>query len=149
MADATDVLLKACEIHYAEAKQAEDQRATLTNIVLLIASAIVGVVAQKGLSKGLLPLSILLILIGVYGAFVSIKQYQRRHLHLDLVDGYFKKIAKLHPTSQLVELSDQVRVEDKQSHPILSKLHVNHLWIALHLVIASGGIILATILLTR
>ena len=51
MADSTDVLLKLCEQRWVEVKQAEDQRSALSNIILLIASAIVGIFTQKGLDR--------------------------------------------------------------------------------------------------
>jgi hypothetical protein len=40
MANDTDVLLKLCEEHWTEMRHIEDQRATITNIVIIITSAV-------------------------------------------------------------------------------------------------------------
>ena len=54
MADSTDVLLKFVEQQWIEAKQAEDQRSIMTNIILVIVAAIIGFIAQKGLNNNVL-----------------------------------------------------------------------------------------------
>jgi hypothetical protein len=101
MADTTDVLLKFCEQQWMEAKQAEDQRATFTNIILLISSAVVGVMAQKGLTQSMIPLSILLIVLGIFGAIVSRKLYERHQFHIARLKNWRRRINELHPEARL------------------------------------------------
>ena len=71
MADETDVLLQLCNNEWEQSRHTEDQRATITNIILLIASVILGVVVQRGAQPEVLPLSILLIVLGIYGAVAT------------------------------------------------------------------------------
>ncbi|MDQ3009344.1 MAG: hypothetical protein M3X11_01370 [Acidobacteriota bacterium] len=146
MADATDVLLKFCEQQWTEAKQSEDQRATFTNIILLIASAVVGVIAQKGMSKGMLPISILLILLGIFGAVVSRKLYERHQFHIARLRGWRGRVMELHPDAQLDDLKKlAVEMHDK-AFPVMSSVRLNHLWIILHATVAMAGVILTIVI---
>jgi uncharacterized membrane protein YeaQ/YmgE (transglycosylase-associated protein family) len=145
MADTTDVLLKFCEQQWTEAKQSEDQRATFTNIILLIASAVVGVIAQKGVSKGMLPLSILLIVLGLFGAMVPRKLYERHQFHIHRLQNWRKRITELHPDSFLEELKNEAVATHKKEFPISSRLRLNYLWVILHLLIAFAGSILTVL----
>jgi hypothetical protein len=76
MADTTDVLLHTMEQSWTQARQAEDQRAFLTNLIVLIAAADYGVLTQTGF----VPLTMALIILDLYGAIASEKFYERyRH----------------------------------------------------------------------
>lgn len=48
MADDSDVLIKFCEEQEAQARQSENQRATVSNLIVTIASAITGFIVQIG-----------------------------------------------------------------------------------------------------
>ena len=71
MADDTDVLLEFCKLNWEEIRHIENQRATLANLIIIIASAIVGLAVQQGLTRSFLPLIVLMILLGVYGIIVG------------------------------------------------------------------------------
>lgn len=101
MADDTDALLKIYEEQWAQARHLEDRRSTITNIVLLIATAVFGFIFQRSLSLQTLPLTILLIALGIYGAVASEKLYERAQFHLERVRYLHKRIDELHPNAQL------------------------------------------------
>lgn len=142
MADSTDVLLKLCEQRWAEVKQAEDQRSALSNIILLIASAVVGIFTQKGLDRNNLPLSLLLIFLGVYGAIGARKYRERIHYSLSIIKLYRDKLDKLYPDAQIEELRIQAKEFHEKRHPFMTKIYPNQLWVALHTSIAIAGCIL-------
>ncbi len=52
-------------------RQSENQRAVLTNYVLVITAAVSGLVVQQGFKLRTLPLSVLIVVIGLYGASPS------------------------------------------------------------------------------
>src|SRR5438128_3808616 len=58
MSDATSALISVMERNYIQAQLHEEQRATLTSIIVIIASAIQGVLTQTGFKKSSLPLTI-------------------------------------------------------------------------------------------
>jgi len=54
--DDTGVLLAFCQQHWEESRHTETQRATITNFIILVASAVFAIILQKGLSKVSIPL---------------------------------------------------------------------------------------------
>jgi hypothetical protein len=148
MADSTDVLLKLCETRWAEVKQAEDQRSALSNIILLIASAIVGIFTQKGLDRGSLPLALLLIFLGIYGAISSRKYRERIHYSLSILKLYRDHLNELYPDVQIEERRLQAKEFHEKRHPFMTKISPNHLWVALHISIAIAGCILTIFILS-
>ncbi|QTR53199.1 hypothetical protein [Thiothrix unzii] len=147
MADSTDVLLKFVEQQWIEAKQAEDQRSIMTNIILVIVAAIIGFIAQKGLNNNVLFLSILLIILGLYGAIVSAKLYERHQFHISRLTSWRKKIDELNPDTKLEALKSEANISHYQRFPVIKKIKLYYLWMALHLMIAFGGVILTVIII--
>lgn len=146
MAADTDALLKVYEEQWAQARQHENQRATITNIVLLIASAILGFVSQQGLSSQVLPLTALLIGVGIFGAVACEKLYERTEYHLERTRFLHKRIDELHPNAQLKKLREQADAKHKAEYPRMIRLRVRHLWLALHLAIIVAGVVLTLII---
>jgi hypothetical protein len=72
-----DVLLKLYDEQWTQVRHLENQRATVTNLIVVIASAIIGLIVQQGLSVEILPVSLLLIVLGVYGALSCDNYYER------------------------------------------------------------------------
>ncbi len=58
MADTSDIMFKMIEEQRFQARQSEDQRATLTNYVVVIAAAILGFPVNRGLVKEMWPVAI-------------------------------------------------------------------------------------------
>lgn len=139
MADATDVLLKFVEQQWIEAKQAEDQRSTMTNIILVIVAAIIGFIAQKGLSQDTLFLSVLLMILGFYGAITSAKLYERHQFHVKRLTFWRKRIDELNPDSKLESLKEEANIKHYERFLIIKKIKLYYLWMMLHLLIAFSG----------
>jgi hypothetical protein len=147
MADDTDVLLKMYDEQWTQARHIEDQRATITNIVVVIASAILGFIVQQGLSIEILPVTILLVVLGVYGAISSEKLYERFQFCVNRATVLRKRVDELHPNIKLVQLNKDFEAQHKKDYPRLSKVRLHYLWFFLHLAIALGGLILTVIVL--
>ena len=77
MADDTDVLIKFCDEARQEMRHIENQRATITNMSILISSVVVGYIAQQKLDFTLIPISVLMIFLGIYGIIFTSKLYER------------------------------------------------------------------------
>ena len=146
MADDTDVLLKLCEEQWTQARQSEDQRATITNIVFVVASAIIGLIAQTGLVLQVLPLTILLLVIGIYGAITSEKLYERHQFHMRRAAFWRKRLNELHPNAEIEKYKDQSDARHRTKFPRLNRMRLHYLWLTLHLGIALAGIILTIII---
>jgi hypothetical protein len=147
MADDTDVLIKFYEEDWQQARQAEDQRTAITNITLIIVPALIGFVSQKGFDINALPLTVLLIVLGVYGAVASQKLYERHRYFSDRAGFWRNQISKLHPQLEI----DKIRSEAAAQHTKLfrrtEKLRLYALWLALHLLVTVAGVILTIVIL--
>jgi uncharacterized membrane protein YdbT with pleckstrin-like domain len=73
--------------HRSQLRQSESQRAILTNYVLAIAAAISGLGIQQHYRTQTLPLSIMVVLIGLYGALAAAKYHERANYHLSQARG--------------------------------------------------------------
>ena len=145
--DDTEVFFKFCEEHWTQARQSEDQRATITNIVLLIASFVIGFLSGSPLDIAALPLVILLIVIGTFGAIASEKLYERHQFHSGRAWAYSKRIRELHPDQLLDKYREDAEERQRTLFPLLNRLRLHHVWLTLHLAIAVTGAILVIIIL--
>jgi hypothetical protein len=73
MADTTDILMSMIEENWNQVRHSEDQRATITNLIIIVVSVIHGVLTQTGFTRKALPLTLLLIILGLYGIVVTAK----------------------------------------------------------------------------
>jgi hypothetical protein len=145
--DDTEVFFKFCEEHWAYARQSEDQRTAFTNIVLLIASIIIGLISNRGLAYEVLPLTMLLILLGIVGAIASEKLYERHQYHSGRASAYGKRIRDLHPDATLDEYRKKAEETHNAQFSKPHKMRLHHLWLILHLSIALAGVILSILIL--
>ena len=147
MADEADILIKFCEEEWTQGRQSENQRATMTNFSIIIAVAIFGLIVQMDFGTKALPLAIILVLVGTYGALVSIKLYERWQLHMRRARDWRKRIDELHPNAQLLQLRKAAWNDHKAKHHWLVRLHLNWLWVAIHSLIVSFGVVCAIIII--
>ncbi len=147
MADETDVLLKLCEQQWVEAKQAEDQRAAFTNIVVLVSGASFAFIAQmaqkEGLTRECAPLSFLVFVLGFLGAITSLKLYERHQFHIERLRAWRKTLAELHQNAKVLETKDEADSKHNAKYPRLHKCRLHWLWLILHSAIAVTGLVVA------
>jgi hypothetical protein len=147
MTSGDNVTLAYWSEHREQLRQSENQRSVLTNFVLIIAAGISGLVVQQKFSLGTLPLSLLIIAAGLYGALAAAKYHERANYHLSQARAL---------TQVLVESGDlpdhQARLADARSahygeFPRLSRIRLHWLWTGFHLAIAAYGLVLTVITL--
>lgn len=69
MADSSDVLLELWKDQRDQMRQLENQRATLTNIVILVVAAGLGFIAQSGPGPTMHAVTLPMMPLGSYGAW--------------------------------------------------------------------------------
>ena len=94
MADQSDAVLAYWSEHRQQLRQSEEQRAVLTNYILVIASALTGLIAQQKLALDTLPVAILLMLLGTYGAITVAKYHERAEYHLTQARALTKTLTR-------------------------------------------------------
>jgi hypothetical protein len=147
MANDTDVLLSFVHEHWEEMRHAEQQRSTFTNIVFLVASLLTGFIAQVGLKADSLILTVSLALVGLYGALTTAKLYERHQFDQRRLDLWYTRIDEMHPDAQFLQLRKRADTIHLKEFPRLARIRIHHLWIAFHLGIAAGGMLLTIVIL--
>ncbi len=149
MTEAINVLLTIYESEMSWAKQAEDQRTAITNIILIVASIIIGVIPQSGgLSLETLPVALLLMGLGLYGAVISQKLYERHRFHYGRARYHRRKLDQLLPDAEIHKSMDDAEAVHKKKYKRLYRISFNQLWMSLHITIAVAGLLLTIIILT-
>lgn len=149
MAEGTDVLLKFCEEYWDEMRHTENQRSTMTNIVIVISFAVIGFISQKGISQDILPLGILLALLGLYGTIMTAKLYERHQFGQTRLNHWYIRIDELHPDAQFLALRDAADAEHRTRYPKMAKVHLHHLWYFLHISITLLGIVISVLIVLK
>ena len=146
MADDTQVLLAFCQEHWTQARHIENQRATISNLIIVVASIIVAFVSQQGLSLQMLPLTILLIILGLFGAFITEKLYELFHFHHDKVRYWQKRINELNPNARLDELEKEANREHNNRYSRMRSIRLHYLWVLLHSAVVLVGTVLSILI---
>ena len=117
---------------------------TPRSILLAIAAGVLSVITfNEGITRSDLPLTIFLIMQGLFGALFVAKQYERFARHQRLAGKYRQALNDRFPESQIIALRDLADKEQKKEYPILfDKVRLNKLWVGLHLLIALFGVVL-------
>lgn len=140
--NAIEVLLKSFGESFSEARQVENQRTSMSNFLIIITAAIFAFVSSQGFSYNTIPISILMILLGVFGFFMSAKYAQRFHRNYTTVRLIRKRINELCPESQILEIETKSSGENELRYPFLKKrIPILYLWLGLHLVICFMGVL--------
>ncbi|WP_406007630.1 hypothetical protein OG440_16820 [Streptomyces sp. NBC_00637] len=144
MADESDVLLELLKGQREEARQMENQRAALTNIVIVVTAATLGFLTQQGgLSASSLGLTLPLCALGTFGALASAKYGERWAVHSGLAKRLRLELGARHPGLRLHVLIADNQAEHRTKFPRMLKLKIWVLWVVLHAAIGAGGLLLS------
>lgn len=81
--------------HASQARQHEDQRERMTNIILSIAGVLIGLITFSELSIWSVPASISVIIIGFYGFLFAGKHYERFKFHTSIMKAIRDEIDRI------------------------------------------------------
>jgi hypothetical protein len=134
--------------HRAQLRQSESQRAVLTNYVLAVAAALSGLVVQQRFRIQTLPLSVLVVLIGLYGALAAAKYHERASYHLAQARALTRALVQSGDLPDNEPLLGQFRDEHIRQYRRLYRIRLHWLWTGLHLGVAAYGLVLVALTLT-
>lgn len=144
MADESDVLLDLWKGQRDEARQMENQRAALTNIVIIVAAATLGFLTQQGrLELSSLGVTVPLSALGTFGAAASAKYGERWAVHSGLADRLRDELGARHPELNLTGLIEANQAEHRNEFPWAARMRIWILWVVLHTAIGAGGLLLS------
>ena len=146
MAVDSDILLAYWQEQRIQARHSEEQRATLTNLILIISAATLGFLSQWGWTLRSLALTIPLVFLGLYGAIASAKLYERNLYHYEQAMAFSRLLSEATGVVDHEELLREVRRGFSANHPVMYWLRLYMLWIALNAMIALLGLVLSVVL---
>lgn len=147
MAADSDVLLAYWQEQRTHARHTEDQRATLTNLILIISAATLGFLSQWGWTLRSLSITVPLIFLGLYGAVASEKLYERNLHHHRQAGAFSRLLSETTGAPDHDEALQDVRRDFAAEHPVMHRLRLYMLWITLHVMIALLGVVLSIALI--
>jgi hypothetical protein len=142
--DSSDVVLAYWNEHRQQFRQSENQRATMTNFVMVITAALSGLVVQQKFVGATVPLGVLIVLIGLFGAVISAKYHERATYHLSQARALTTTLKDMGTLPDDTNIS-QYRQRHYDEFPRLYRIRLHSLWTGLHLAIAAYGIALTIV----
>jgi type IV secretory pathway TrbF-like protein len=149
VADQSGAVLAYWSEHRQQLRQSENQRAILTNYVLVITSALTGFAVQQKLTRDTLPLAILVMIVGVYGAVTVAKYHERAEYHLTQARALTQTLTRLGALPHDETLLEEHRQRHYAKYPRLHRIRLHVLWTGLHVSIALLGLTLASVILAK
>ena len=96
--DVTKIVLSEIDRQWGQAKQSEDQRATLSNFIVVAAQ---GFIVDKGFPKRAMVVAVCLTILGLFGAIAVAKYYERFRLSMTRVGRLREQLDGLYPQVKL------------------------------------------------
>lgn len=145
-----EIMWRMYEEHCTHGRHHETLRATTSNILLAVAAGIIAVVTHGDtpLLIEYWPLTTLLICIGLFGALFSAKYHERFCMHTERARQYRDALEVSLPATQIRKLKTAADAISKAKFPKLFDLRLHRFWVALHLAVATLGVILTILLFT-
>lgn len=142
-----DMILAYWREHREQLRQSENQRAALTNYVLVIIAAMSGFIVQQHFALRTLPLSILIAVIGLYGAVAAAKYHERAEYHLFQARALTRALLDAGLLTDNKVVLAEFREQHYRRYPRLNRLRLNRLWTGLHVGVVIYGVVLTMITL--
>ena len=145
MSEQEDPVLVYWKEHREQLRQSENQRAILTNYVLVITAAVSGFAVQQQFSLRTVPLSVLIVIIGLYGAVSAAKYHERADYHLSQARALTRVLVAAGALTDSTAMLEESRRAHYDRYSWLHRLRLYWLWTGLHLGIAVHGVVLLCI----
>lgn len=138
-----DFLKLYIEQTWEEMRHLENLRERVTILVITVASAIIGFVIQQKFTIETKPLVWFVIMLGVFGLFMTLKLFQIHQMsqkRLDKWYAYFESFCGNDP--QILKLRIIADKENKKDFFYVAKIPHNYFWSLIHIFIVLAGFFL-------
>ena len=136
-----------------EMKQAinhESSRASITNMILIIAGVIISIVTyDDSIELNDIPHTVFLIIIGLFGIIFNIKYYERYSFHYSRSKGYRILLEEKFSNIDFNSSREKSNTENLSRFKIISKVRLNWLWLILNSMISVFGLVLTLKILLK
>ena len=132
--------------HCTHVRHHETQRSMVAASILAIAAALIGLVTfDRAIRITDLPMTILLVFLGLFGALFSAKQYERASMHTERARHYRDAVDATLDGRPLKRLKQEADAEHRKDFKHLEKLRLNKFWVALYILLAAIGCALSIV----
>lgn len=136
-----ELLWKLYEDNRLQARHHEVLRATGTTLLAAGAGVVMTAITENGKTPSDLPLSLFLMVMGLFGVLFVWKEYERTRLHTRRSESFLDLLGKSDETSGIAKMKADADRKHSFRYPILSRVRLNFLWVSMHLFILGFGII--------
>ena len=154
--DGTEIIWSLVQDNFEHARSHEDYRARTVNLTLTVGSILVASLAIEGFSeKSILIwqwsitfqalIGLCLIAVGVYGALLSYKHYERNRMHVKVAQELLAKLSESSPKLlpfNTVELFENFKNTHTWKAKRAEPIKLNWLWTGFPLLLAIFGLLL-------
>ena len=140
MSPEAELLSSEIERQWGQARQSEDQRAALSNFIVVIAVAAQGFIVEKDFPKKAMALAVGLLVLGLFGAVALAKYYERFRLSMCRVGRLRERLDLVYPDLRLDEIEKVADAKHNGRYSVLSKVRLNIVWRVMMICIAGLGI---------
>jgi len=141
-----ELLVMMYQENVTQCRHHETQRATVTSSIVAIDTIIIALITfDRTLTSSDIPLTLFLILLGIFGATFTLKHYERYRMHLQRSRQYRRKLDELFANNNLEELKDKADEIHFAKHKDKTNFRHHYWWTGLHLAVTIIGITLIII----
>jgi len=143
--DEDEILWRFYQDHLTHGRHHETLRAATTTVLLLVAAGILGLLGAAHawpLGYEQIPLTVFLIVLGIFGAFFSATYHERFDFHMNRARKYRDALDRNLPRANINAIRPFADSRTKTNYPWLYERRLWHFWVSLHILIALMGAVL-------
>lgn len=144
MDEAGAFLLRTLEENWIHARQSEEKRAMLANVVLLVITVIQTAMLFVGFTRNTFLLPLFQVLLGIYAIIATMKLYERSQFHILRARKLRARLDELYPDAQVEYLQNVAETEHRRQYPIWMKVRLNSIWSGLYVIVTILALIETT-----
>jgi hypothetical protein len=103
----------------------------MTNVLMLVSTALVAVIAQQGLHPRVIPLTVALMVVGAYGWVAAAKYYERFASEWSRSQDFLQRLDDVDPDVGLIAELHDARRRQLKAFPVSARVNLSYVWITL------------------
>lgn len=136
-----DILIELYKEHTKWCQHHEQQRTNVSNMILFMCSILLGLISfDKIIEIHDLPISIFIIILGVFGLIFNYKFYERFDFHNLRINNYLKEISLEIENLDIKDINRKAWNKSSFKNTSIQNTSLYKFWIYLHLLVVIIGI---------
>lgn len=141
------ILWDLIQQHWIQGRHLDSQRTNMSRLTLAVSAGVLGLVAYNGLDFSDLPLTIFLILVGIYGGVFSAKYDNHFYMHMQYARIYRRLLDTRFPSLSFEKAIKERKKRYNNPGPTRKKPSFKEYWMLFHFSIALFGLLLTILII--